>query len=170
MNSPALRRLRVVLLAALAGCGGSGPVPIAYDGSETCTVCRMTVDDRRFGSQLVTRTGRPLNFDSIECLARFAADSASGGSEARGIWVPDYFAPGAMMPAGEAWFVRTSQINSPMGAGLIAVTAARAADTAWVNGIEGTVLDWDGVVRFVAERARSGQAAAPAHDHGAMAR
>lgn len=154
------------LLAAVAACGGDGPVPIAYDGSETCAVCRMTVDDPRFGSQLVTRTGRALNFDSIECLARFAADSAAASDGARGLWVPDYFAPGTMMRVGDARFVRSPRINSPMGAGLVAVTAGRAADTAWVREVEGTVLDWSGVVRLVSAGDMMG-GGGMMHRHGA---
>ena len=30
--------------------------------------CRMLVSDARFGAQVVTRTGKTLTFDSIECM------------------------------------------------------------------------------------------------------
>ena len=47
--------------------------PLAY-GEENCTECWMTLEDDRYGAELLTRTGRAYPFDSIECLVAFLAD------------------------------------------------------------------------------------------------
>jgi hypothetical protein len=57
-----------------------------------------------------------------------------------------------------------------MGAGLVAVTAGRAADTAWVREVEGTVLDWEGVVALVRAGGGMGGGMGMSHRHGAPAR
>jgi copper chaperone NosL len=158
----------LALLIAMVGCGGTGPVPIAHDGSVTCAVCRMPVDDRRFASQLVTRTGKAINFDSIECLAKYMA-TAPGEADLRGVWVPDFDRPGEMLDARTARYLQTGRINSPMGQGIIAVTPPRAADTAFVRELEGRVLDWAAVLQLVQVDPQVGTGLRQAHEHRELA-
>lgn len=160
--------MSLALLIAMIGCGGTGPVPIAHDGSVTCAVCRMPVDDRRFASQLVTRTGKAVNFDSIECLAKYMA-TAPGEADMRGAWVPDFDRPGEMLDARSARYLQTRRINSPMGQGLIAVTPARAADAAFVRELEGRVLDWPAVLQMAQADPRVGIGLPQTHEHRELA-
>ena len=156
--------ISLALLIAMVGCGGTGPVPIAHDGSVTCAVCRMPVDDRRFASQVVTRTGKAINFDSIECLAKYMA-TAPGEAGTRGVWVPDFDRPGEMLDARAARYLQTRRINSPMGQGLIAVTPARAGDTTFVHELEARVLDWPAVLQMAQAEPRVGIGLPQAHEH-----
>lgn len=158
----------LALLIAMIGCGGAGPVPVAHDGSVTCAVCRMPVDDRRFASQVVTRTGKAINFDSIECLARYMA-TAPGDAGMRGVWVPDFDRPGEMLDARTARYLQTGRVNSPMGQGIIAVTPTRAADTAFVRELEGRVHDWPAVLRMAQMDPRVGGGLPQPHEHGGLA-
>ena len=160
--------VRLALLIAMIGCGGTGPVPIAHDGSVTCAVCRMPVDDRRFASQVVTRTGKAINFDSIECLARYMA-TAPADADVRGVWVPDFDRPGEMLDARTAQYLQTRRINSPMGQGLIAVTPSRGADTAFVRELEGRVLDWPAVLQMAQVDPSVGTGLPRTHEHGVLA-
>lgn len=160
--------LLVAMIVAMIGCGGTGPVPIAHDGSVTCAVCRMPVDDRRFASQVVTRTGKAINFDSIECLARYLATTPADG-DVRGVWVPDFDRPGEMLDARTAQYLQTRRINSPMGQGLIAVTPPRAGDAAFVRELEARVLDWPAVLQMAQAEPRVGIGLLRAHEHGELA-
>lgn len=141
--SRAARRTAVAgAVVALAACGAHGAPAMLYDGSETCAHCRMAITDRRFGSALVTHTGRTYRFDSIECLAAFAAQDSVQAST---LWVSDYQAPGTLLPAAEARFVRlTGSVGSPMGLGL----AATRADAAPMPGTDGT-MSWTEVQELV---------------------
>jgi len=152
----ALARLAAPLL--LLACMAAGPRPIAY-GEESCGYCRMTITDRRFGAEARTETGKVHTFDSIECLAAYAA--AADTARLRGVWVTDYNRPGTLVPADSATFWQVDGGISPMGRGLVATTAGRAPD-----GVTdpGTPLDWAAVRAIVARDAlRPGSAEPHAH-------
>ena len=145
-----LATLAIVLL--LAACS-SAPVPIAYD-QDGCDYCRMQISDPRYGGELITRTGKPHKFDSIECLASFYAglkDSAT----VRSLWVSDYRKPGTLIAAREALYIHHTGPGSPMGRGLLALQAGSDAPVAGVPA--GDTLSWGQVIRMV-----SGAGSAPA--------
>jgi nitrous oxidase accessory protein len=150
----ALRRAaRVALALVLAACV-RGPAPIAYGDAE-CGYCRMEVTDRRFGTQLITPTGKVLTFDSIECLADYVAATQARGSSGEA-WVTDWLNPGTLVRAERARFVRVGgAAGSPMGRGLVAVATDSAAAT--LRDRDGGATEgWREVV------ARATQAARPA--------
>jgi copper chaperone NosL len=152
---PAARVLGVatLLLAALATACAAQPRPIAY-GEDTCALCRMVVSDERYGTELVTRTGRVHTFDSIECLAAFYNDSIPH-SDVASLWVTDYARPGSLLPADRAYYLHSAAMPSPMGAGLTAFgDSAAAAATVAERG--GTLLPWPGLLRHVAQAWRPG--------------
>jgi copper chaperone NosL len=133
-------------VALVGGCAPAGPRAIAF-GREQCATCRMTVDDPRYGAEVVTRTGRVHVFDSIECCAMFAA--GADGADARGTWVSDVRAPGTLVDVHVARFWRGGA-STPMGMGLVATAAAAAP----VAGAEGP-LRWDAVRALVAREGMS---------------
>jgi copper chaperone NosL len=127
-----------LLVATLASCTPAKPA-IDYGGAD-CDFCRMRISDARFGSALVTRTGKVREFDSIECMVNYAATS-SDARDARSAWVSDYDRPGDLIPASTAHFVRRQGPGSPMGGGLLAFSAA--ADSATLAArFGGTVMGW----------------------------
>jgi copper chaperone NosL len=143
----------------------AAPRTIAYDGSESCELCRMAVTDRQYGAQLVTATGKVHLFDSIECLASFQAQARGMGPVAS-IWVSDVEKPGSLVAASEARFVRSrGSRNSPMGLGLMAFSPA--ADSGDLRARFGAVLTWTDVVALVEteDLSRAVAVAAVAHDH-----
>lgn len=143
------RRRAAVASATLvlaAACGGHGAPSIAYDGSEVCAHCRMAITDRRFGSALVTSTGRTYRFDSVECLAGF---SAQDPTRAASVWVSNFRDPGALLPVAEARFIRLEDSGSPMGMGLAAIPATEALPA----NEGGAVMSWDEVVALVRQSA-----------------
>jgi copper chaperone NosL len=132
-------------LALLLLACSSGPVPIAYD-QDGCDYCRMQISDRRFGAELITRTGKVHKFDSIECLASFYT-TLRDSTTVRSLWVSDYTRPGTLIPAREALYIHHEGPGSPMGRGLLAlrgdVNVAGAAVPA------GDTLGWNAVVELV---------------------
>lgn len=147
--------LAALLLGALAlgACQGTGPKPLDY-GMVECTHCRMTVSDTKFGAQLVTRTGKAHVFDSAECLAAYAAEHAEEGAVP---YVTDFEAPGTLVPADSAFFLRSDGVQSPMGGGLAAFATAPARDAARAR-LGGTALSWAEVQALPAS-------GAPSHAH-----
>lgn len=156
----------VVLLLALVGAAcARGPRPIEY-GVDECAQCRMQVADARYGAELVTRTGRVLVFDAIECLARFRlADSTA--ARAKSLWVTDHERPGTLIDATGAVYLRSDSLRSPMGMNLTAF-AGNADTGALRRRFGGAVLRWPQVLALV--QTQSAQPGAGRHLDGTPGR
>lgn len=130
-----------VALTLLMACGNGEPHPIAY-GTAECAYCRMRIGDPRFGAVVVTETGKPVEFDSIECAAAYYA-TLGDAPTVRGAWVTDFARPGTLVPVAGARFGRLEGRMSPMGRGLFAVAATTPTDDG--AGLTAS-MDWTDVV------------------------
>jgi copper chaperone NosL len=120
--------LRIALglaLAAVAACGPRGPEPIVLH-EDACAYCRMTIADSRFGGEAITRTGRIVKFDSVECLAAWVRAAQPG--TVRSVFVIDLQHPGTFVRADAAGFLEGAMIASPMGRALVAFATPGAAE------------------------------------------
>jgi copper chaperone NosL len=155
----------VAALAFAAAACADGPRQV-HLGEDGCAHCHMTITDDRFTAQLVTDRGRSYLFDSIECMAEFLSEAQETGDAPSGaLWVTDFNAPGKWIDAGEALFLRSPELRSPMGLNLSAY-ADREAVEAQAAELGGEVLNWNQVMELVRRegvRPMGGHAA----DHGA---
>jgi copper chaperone NosL len=153
----ALRRLALVTLgaavvpslAALEGCGESGPRRIAY-GREECAWCRMTVSDARYGAVQLNARGKQQVFDSVECLAQatLALDASEQSRAATRSWVTDSTHPGTLVPASTARYLRSTGPGSPMGKGFRAFASGADAEREQQrNG--GVTMSWEEVLNVI---------------------
>jgi copper chaperone NosL len=118
----------VVCGGMVGGCGvnPSQPPSIRY-GEEACAHCRMIISDDRFAAALVTDTGETLKFDDIGCLVEHEADRQRSAVT---YWVRS-FKEDNWLDARTAAYVRSDEVQSPMGYGLAALPAtAREAGPA----------------------------------------
>ena len=123
------------------------PEPIRY-GEDNGAYCMMTITDRRFGAELVTKKGKVYKFDSIECLAGFLLDGQVPPEEVHSLWVTDFARPGTLIRAEDALYLHGENVRSPMGMNLAAFTD-RAGLDAVRERIGGEVLGWDEVLELV---------------------
>ena len=119
------RAVEIAAVALMAACGSWKPEPIAYD-ADGCGYCRMQISDPRFGAELITRRGRAVKFDSIECLLTFYKQAASA-NDVRSVWVSDFRHPGTFIDATQAHFVDLGAGRAPMGRGFAALGSAESA-------------------------------------------
>ena len=164
VSRAAMSLVAVIVLGGVACARTVGPVPIAY-GAADCDVCRMRITDERYGGELVTRTGKVRQFDSIECLATYVATTPDAG--AGGVaYVSDFERPGHLLPVARALFVQRRTGSSPMAAGLLAVSST--ADSAAVEArFGGRTLTWQRVVEQAARGALRQVPSAPVAGAGA---
>lgn len=154
-----MRRLSAAAVIALVlGAVACAPGPEPIVAGDPCTRCHMPVADERRGAELITRTGVVRKYDAVECLARDLNEGVVAGEDVGSIWVVPYDAPGTLVAAGEAVFLRDAGMREPMGLDLTPFSAGTDPG-ALVAEHGGTVIDWEGVMRFVAETP-------PAHGHG----
>jgi copper chaperone NosL len=92
------------------------PRPINY-GEEQCQHCHMTIVDQRYGSELVSDKGKIFTFDAIECLMFYMEENQSTWEH---ILVTPFTNPTNLAPAESTVFLRSPELNSPMGMNLTA--------------------------------------------------
>lgn len=133
-----MRRARIAFIALLAACTAPGPRAIVYD-ADACAECRMQISDRRFGAEIVMRTGKVVEFDAVECLLDYERRAGKAGIQS--VWVTDFRRPATLIPAERARFVQVSGGNSPMGRGILA-TATDDGARGLRSMYGGTVKQW----------------------------
>ena len=60
--------------------------PISY-GKDACEHCRMTIMDKKFGAELITKKGKIFVFDSDECLAQYVIKNPEQEKDMAAIWI-----------------------------------------------------------------------------------
>lgn len=133
------RGLAAVLALGLAGCAGDTPRALVL-GEDNCAFCRMTVTDARFGTQVITRTGKVEVFDSVECLAGYVRAAAPG--DVRAVWVTDAEAR-AFVRADSAGYLLDGSLRGPMGR-VVAFASPAAAERAKAS-LGGMTMSWNAI-------------------------
>lgn len=112
-------------LFSLSSCS-KGPSPIQY-GHDMCHFCKMTVTDQRYGTELVTKKGKVFKFDSIECMGLYLKAGDIQPGDYHGLYVTDFLRPGQLIDGEQAYYLKSQQLPSPMGAYLTAFGTTEAA-------------------------------------------
>lgn len=142
--------MAVGLLLAAAACGSPGPRPLGF-GTEQCAHCHMTLAEPRFAAELVTTTGKIIPFDDVGCLAAYLAAGGSSAERIASLWVYDFARPDSLFDAGQAVFLHSDSLRTPMDYHVVALRPGRVADSVRAA-LGGALLPWERVVRLVAER------------------
>lgn len=117
-----IKKLRAILpllfLLLLSACSQQ-PGEVHY-GNDECAHCKMIITDSRFASEMVSSKGKAIKFDAIECMAEYAGSHKTELNGAKG-YVSNFDHPGEWLALDKAIIVQSRNINSPMGAGLVAL-------------------------------------------------
>ena len=127
-----VRTMLGVALLAVAGATGcaaqaDGPPEIALD-RDACSHCGMLISEARHAAAFRAADGTMRVFDDIGCLR----DAAGGNNAAERIWVHDSV-DASWIDAGEATFVVSPDIRTPMAGGVLAFRHAADAEGAAVT-------------------------------------
>ncbi len=133
------RAMTLSMFALVSACSSGRPEAIAYDADQ-CAYCRMEISDPRFGAELVTRRGRSIKFDSIECLLAFYKQAASA-NDVSSVWVSDFRHPGTLISVESANFVDIGVGREPMGRGWAAVVSTEDAAQLGITDV-GAIKRW----------------------------
>jgi len=106
-----MKSYQILMVLPLVFSCSVGPQPIEY-GHDQCSFCRMTIMDQRYGSELITSTGKVYKFDAIECMINYLQN---GSEEYQMYLVSDYSNPGHLIKAERSFFLRAVTLPSPMG-------------------------------------------------------
>jgi copper chaperone NosL len=142
----ALGYLIVAMLGLLVSCGQE-PQPIQF-GSDSCEHCKMTIMDQKYGSEIITSKGKIFKFDAIECMLDFKSENAKKlNSEKDNYLVINIAAPGELINANTAFFLKDKAFSSPMGANLAAFPSEQLAQNNLQNS-DGLIFNWEELLMF----------------------
>lgn len=121
------------------------PEPINYH-NEDCSNCQMTISDNRFGAELITKKGKVFKFDSIECLVSYYHNFQN--QDVQSMWVTDFYNPPELINIKDAFFLRSSEIQSPMGLNFAAFSHLNNLNE-FKSKYGGEKLDWEDLINIV---------------------
>lgn len=109
-----------------------GAPEISY-GQDVCDECAMLINDAKFAAATIDTKGNPHKFDDIGGMILFHMKHPE--SQVRAYFVHDYNTQ-AWLRGENAFYVKSNQIDAPMGEGVVAFEKKSAAEefAARVNG------------------------------------
>jgi copper chaperone NosL len=117
------------------------PIPIQY-GKDECELCRMKIIETGFGAELLTKKGKAYKFDSIECMVTYIKNGTIDNTKVKQLLVIDHAAEGVLVDARSAFFLHSTQLQSPMGAGLSSFGSLESLKMIQKE-YSGDILSWD---------------------------
>jgi copper chaperone NosL len=132
------------LLIFSASCNRA-PQPIKI-GADTCSFCKMTISDNRFGGEIITKKGKAYKFDDIHCLVSFNKSGAVKAGDVDHTYLVKFNVPHNFIEASKATFFKSNEFRTPMGGNVAAFESEQ--DLRNTNEkFKGTVVSWNDLVK-----------------------
>lgn len=123
--------ISIAFLLLLAACS-TQTEPINY-GTDACTFCKMTIMDKKYAGEVVSKKGKNFKFDDVSCLIKYVKVNQLTDDETAIIVVNNFNKPHDFLEAKNAVFVQDSNINSPMGGNFAAFASLESVDKSLVS-------------------------------------
>ncbi len=115
--------------------------PLEY-GKDQCDHCRMTLTDRKYGAEIITKKGKTIKFDAVECMLNYLKEKKIHGTEIEKYLVINLTDPGVLIDAAKASYLISLELRSPMGENISSFADKDSADK-YQNDFGGNVYSWD---------------------------
>lgn len=138
-----MKILLAISLITLLSCSAE-PEPLQY-GEDACHHCKMTLVDKKFGGELVTRKGKVYKFDDVNCMLHFYNSGEVQPVEFAHTLVVDFSTPAALIEASNAFFLKSANIKSPMASHVAAFQQKKSMDDVKQD-LKGIYLVWGEIV------------------------
>jgi copper chaperone NosL len=135
-----MKMMTVVLVAILFLSCSVDPQPLQY-GKDGCHTCKMTLMDKKFGTELVTAKGKIYKFDDVNCMVNFINSDYLEDEKLEHILVVDYTQPGKLIRAEEAFYLKSDEIRSPMASEIAAFETEKVM-LKYKTKLKGTYMTW----------------------------
>jgi copper chaperone NosL len=135
--------LAAVVSLFLISCS-TEPQPLIY-GTDICHFCKMTLMDKKFGAELVTKKGKVYKFDDMNCFLNFYNSGAEATENFKHTLVIDFLNNGKLIDATSAFYIKSPEIRSPMN-GQVAAFETKASMDKFKKEWKGIYLAWGEVI------------------------
>jgi copper chaperone NosL len=132
----AIATLILTLIAGAAGCQKSAVEPVAIAAEDICGYCRMAISEKQYAAEFVDRDGQAFKFDDIGCMIEHLK-TRKNRADIAAYFVAD-FESRSWLKAEDAALVRSKELKTPMGFGIVAFKDREKADQA-AGAYHGTV-------------------------------
>lgn len=108
----------IVAVAVLANCQKQAVEPVALAPDDMCAYCKMAISEKRYAAEFMDSEGQAFKFDDIGCMVNFIKSKKST-TKIVAYFVMD-FDERQWTKADDAYYVRSSELTTPMNGGMIA--------------------------------------------------
>jgi copper chaperone NosL len=108
----------IVSIAVFANCQKGAVEPVALVPEDMCSYCRMAISEKQYAAEMIDGEGQPFKFDDIGCMLNFVKKQSVSVSSSS-FFVMD-FEQRQWLKADDAYYVRSSELTSPLSGGIIA--------------------------------------------------
>jgi copper chaperone NosL len=139
-------RLMVLLLMGMSffvACS-TKPEQLAF-GTDACHFCKMTLMDKKFGAEIVTKKGKVYKFDDMNCFLNYYNSGYEAIEDLEHLLVVDFSSDGKLIDAKEAFYIKSPEIRSPMDGQLAAFESKENMDK-FKKEWRGIYLAWGEVI------------------------
>lgn len=91
----------------------TGPKPIMI-GSDACSFCKMSIADKRFGAEIITKKGKIFKFDDMHCVLAFRKANTINNNDIKAIYLVNFEEPHSFIEAPKAFLLKSDELHSPM--------------------------------------------------------
>lgn len=106
------------VITLLSGCQKKAAEPVALFREDACAYCKMVISEKQYAAEFLDSEGEVFKFDDLGCMANFIKSSKTP-TKAVAYFVMD-FDTRQWTKGEDAYFVRSSQLKTPMNGGIIA--------------------------------------------------
>lgn len=130
------------LLLFFSGCKTTKLQPVAIEREDMCSYCKMAISEKKYAAEFIDSEEKVFKFDDMGCMLNFVKSKKI--SNVAAYFVMD-FDEGQWLKADDAYFVRSSEVDTPMGGGFIAFRDQTKAQQA-VEKFKGKLFRFNEVV------------------------
>ena len=134
----------IAMVIVLAQCQRRAAEPVAIEANDMCSFCRMSISEKRYAAELIDEEGEVFKFDDIGCMANFIKQKRNNAA-VEATFVMD-FDRREWLKAENAFYVRSSELTTPMNGGIVAFKDQPSAEAAMAK-YQGTKLEFSEVTK-----------------------
>jgi copper chaperone NosL len=100
----------LLLLFGLTSCN-SQPQPIKL-GQDACSFCKMSIADKHFGAEIITKKGKVYKFDDVHCVLGFMKANTINNNDIKETYLVNFEEPHNFIVALKAFILKSCALHS----------------------------------------------------------
>jgi copper chaperone NosL len=140
LSSPVILAILLAGSFSVTGCQ-AGPEPIRY-GRDNCDYCKMGIEDRTAGGEILTKKGKAFKFDDMHCILGFLKSGEINANEIAAIYLVGFTGDHAFIRANQSALLKSDQLHTPMGGNIVAFSNEDSAKK-YQQELKGELVKWE---------------------------